>query len=160
VGQCPLCVIMGGRGGQRSSHSISECQQGVADKVRQDWLDMAEGMRPSKGKPGKFAPYSCCFKCYAPQAICEAWEGREGQSGKWKSTSKRCQFKDIIMPVVVCMMGEGEDWTREGFASWAREGGVDVTNKEEVFRWLGQKLIWGGIEVSKLVQVFYRFAKG
>jgi superfamily II DNA helicase RecQ len=160
VGQCPLCVIMGGRGGQRSSHSISECQQGVADKVRQDWLDMAEGMRPSKGKPGKFAPYSCCFKCYAPQAICEAWEGREGQSGKWKCTSKRCQFKDIIMPVVVCMMGEGEDWTREGFASWAREGGVDVTNKEEVFRWLGQKLIWGGIEVSKLVQVFYRFAKG
>jgi hypothetical protein len=35
-----------------------------------------------------------------------------------------------------------------------------VTNEDEVFRWLGQKLIWGGIEVSKLVQVFYKFAKG
>jgi superfamily II DNA helicase RecQ len=158
VGQCPLCVIRGG--GRESSHSISECQQEGADKYREDWFDMAQGMRPSKGKPGKFAPYSCCFKCYAPQAICQAWEGREGQSGKWKSTGKRCQFKDIIMPVVICMLGAGEDWTRHDFASWAREGGVDVTDKEEVFRWLGQKLIWGGIEVSKLVQVFYRFAKG
>lgn len=35
-----------------------------------------------------------------------------------------------------------------------------MTNEDEVFRWLGQKLIWGGIEVSKLVQVFYKFAKG
>ena len=32
-----------------------------------------------------------------------------------------------------------------------------MTEQEEVFKWLGQKLIWGGIEVSKLVQVFYRF---
>jgi hypothetical protein len=135
VGQCPLCVIMGG--GRGSSHSISECQQEGADKFREDWLDMAEGMRPRNGKPGKFAPYSCCFKCYAPQAICQGWEGREGQSGKWKSSGKRCQFKDIIMPVVVCMMSEGEEWTGESFASWAREGGVDVTNEDEVFRWLG-----------------------
>ena len=157
VGKCPLCVIIGRRG---ISHSISECQQEDAHKVRKDWLNMAEGMRPRNGKPGKFASYSCCFKCYAPQAICQGWEGREGQSGKWKSTGKRCQFKDIIMPVVVCMMSDGEEWTGESFASWAREGGVDVTNEDEVFRWLGQKLIWGGIEVSKLVQVFYKFAKG
>jgi hypothetical protein len=58
------------------------------------------------------------------------------------------------------MMLEGEDWANESFASWAREGGVDVSNKEEVFKWLGQKMIWGGMEVSKLVQVFYRFGKG
>jgi hypothetical protein len=74
----------------------------VADSV-------ADSVAVGKGKPGKFAPYSCCFKCYAPQAICQAWEGREGQSGKWKFTSKRCQFQDIIMPVVVCMLCEGED---------------------------------------------------
>ena len=43
---------------------------------------------------------------------------------------------------------------------WAREGGIEVTREEDVFRWLGQKIIWGGIEVSRLVQVFYRFEKG
>ena len=58
VGQCPLCVVMGERG---SSHSIRECQQEVAEQVREAWFDMGEGMRPSKGKPGKFAAYSCCF---------------------------------------------------------------------------------------------------
>ena len=41
-----------------------------------------------------------------------------------------------------------------------REGGIDVTNQEEVFTWLGRKVIWGSIEVSRLVQMFYRFGKG
>jgi len=28
-----------------------------------------------------------------------------------------------------------------------------------VYKWLGKKVKWGGIEVSKLVQVFYKIAK-
>jgi superfamily II DNA helicase RecQ len=158
VGQCPLCVIQGR--GQGGKHSISECQQEEAGKVRDEWVDMVLGMRPGKGKPGKFAPYSCCFKCYAPQAICQGWDSMEGQRGKWKSTGKECQFKDIIMPVVVYMLWVGDDWVMAEFKDWARVGGVDVTKKEEVFRLLGQKIMWGGIEVSRLVQLFYRFEKG
>ena len=33
-------------------------------------MGMAKGMRPANGKLGGFAPYSCCFACCAPQAIC------------------------------------------------------------------------------------------
>jgi hypothetical protein len=98
-------------------------------------------MRPGKGRPGKFAAYSCCFKCYAPQAICQGWESIEGGRGKWKSTGKECQFKDIIMPVVVCMLWVRDDWVMAEFEDWARVGGVDGTKKEEVFRLLGQKIM-------------------
>jgi len=159
VGQCPLCVIKGG--GIRASHSISECQQEEAGEVRKQWMEMAKGMRPGNGKAGKFEPYSCCFTCYVPQAICQGWENQEEQGGKWRRNSKQCQFKDIIIPVVVCMLlCEEVEWAREDFEKWAREGGIEVTREEDVFRWLGQKIIWGGIEVSRLVQVFYRFEKG
>jgi len=80
------------------------------------------------------------------------WGSRGGQSGGWRPTGKRCQFSDISMPAVACMLRTGEDWVREG--------GIDVTNQEEVFTWLGRKVIWGSIEVSRLVQMFYRFGKG
>jgi hypothetical protein len=83
----------------------------------------------------------------------------EGQHRKWKPTGKECQFKDIIMPVVVCMLWVRDDWVMGEFEDWAREGGIDVTKREEVFQWLGQKIVWGGIEVSRLVQLFYRFEK-
>jgi hypothetical protein len=157
VGQCPLCVIKGV--GQEVRHSISECRQEGAGGTRADWIEMVKGMRPGNGKAGKFVAYSCCFTCYAPQAICQGWEHKEGQSGKWKATGKECQFKDIIMPVVVCMLCE-DDWARAEFTNWATEGGINTKDPEEVMRWLGQKIIWGGIEVSRLVQLFYRLEKG
>ncbi|KFY83239.1 hypothetical protein V500_10123, partial [Pseudogymnoascus sp. VKM F-4518 (FW-2643)] len=140
VGQCPLCVIQGFPR-PRCQHSMSECQQGIATKVRDDWMDMVKGMRPANGKAGKFAPYSCCFTCYAPQAICQGWETKESQKGKWRATGKACQFKDIIMPVVVSMLREGEDSVREDFQRWAVEGGIDASRQDEVFTWFGQKVI-------------------
>ena len=158
VGQCPLCVIK--RSGQGVRHSISECQQDKAGRIREQWKKMVEGMRPGNGRAGKFAAYSCCFTCYVPQAICQGWEHKEGQSRKWKPTGKGYQFKDIIMPVVVYMLYGEEDWARVEFTNWATEGGINVRDQEEVMRWLGQKIIWGGIEISRLVQLFYRFEKG
>lgn len=153
-----MCVIEGG--GRGSRHSISECQQEGASEVRKQWGEMAKGMRPGDGKAGKFAPYSCCFKCYVPQAICQSWQSQEGQQGKWRPTGRSCQFKDIIMPVVVCMLCQRGGWAEEDFENWATADGVNIREQEEVLRWLGQKIIWGDIEVSRLVQIFYRFEKG
>jgi hypothetical protein len=157
VGQCPLCVI--NKGGQGGRHSMGECRQEHAGRIRRDWMDMVKGMRPGNGKAGKFAPYSCCFTCYAPQAVCQGWEPKEGQSGKWKATGKGCQFKDIIMPVVVCMLCE-EGWAEDKFTRWATAAEINVRDQEEVYQWLGEKVEWGSIEVSRLVQVFYKFEKG
>jgi hypothetical protein len=66
----------------------------------------------------------------------------------------------IIMPMVMTVMLEGEDWMIEMIQSWVEESGVEFGNQEQMYRWYGQKVEWGGIEASRLIQVFYRIAKG
>jgi len=62
------------------------------------------------------------------------------------------------MPAVITAMLEGEDWMIEMINGWVEESGVE--NQEQLYKWYGQKVDWGGIEASRLVQVFYRLAKG
>ena len=35
---------------------------------------------------------------------------------------------------------------------------IEWGDEIEVYKWLGKKVKWGGIEVSKLVQVFYKIS--
>lgn len=51
-------------------------------------------------------------------------------------------------------------WATEQFEGWAGADRVDVADQEEVFRWLGQRIVWGDMEISRLVQVFYKFETG
>jgi hypothetical protein len=99
------------------------CSRVEADGARKAWFEMNKSMRPAgPGKAGKFAEYSCCYGCFVTQAMCQKWQRQEGQCGRWKSTSRACQFSDIIMPVVVCM-----------FRSVKRMGRM---------YYFGQKVIW------------------
>jgi len=86
VGRCPVCVV---EGEPDSRHPISECQQEKAEGIQQEWIGLATGMRPGEGKAGKFVPFSCCFTCHAPQAICQRWVGHEGGQGRWRKTDKQ-----------------------------------------------------------------------
>jgi hypothetical protein len=94
-----------------------------------------------------------------PQAICQKWVQKKEQ-GRWERLSGvSCQFDGIIMPMVMTAMLEGEDWMIEMIQSWVEESGVELGNQEQMYRWYGQKVEWGGIEASRLIQVFYRIAK-
>lgn len=63
------------------------------------------------------------------------------------------------MPVVVWMLCEEAEWARDDFENYATEGEINVAKQEGVFRSLGQKIVWGGIELSSLVQMFYGIEK-
>jgi hypothetical protein len=54
-----------------------------------------------------FAPFSCCYDCHTLQAICAKWVV---ENGKWKNLLQgKCQFKGIIMLVVISGINEGID---------------------------------------------------
>ena len=38
--------------------------------------------------------------------------------------------------------------------------GINERDEMHVFKWFGQKVEWGGMEVSRFVQVFHRVVKG
>lgn len=104
-----------------------------------------------------FGLFSCCFDCHVPQAICQKWVQKKEQ-GRWEWSGMSCQFDGIIMPTVMAAMLEGKDWMVEMIHKCAEESGVE--NKEQLYKWYGQKVEWGGIEATRLVQMFYRIAKG
>lgn len=58
------------------------------------------------------------------------------------------------MPVVVCMFREGSSEAGQLYSRWVTECGVGEKDAEDVLRWFGQKVIWGGVEGSRLCQVF------
>jgi RecQ family ATP-dependent DNA helicase len=161
VGRCPVCFI---RGFPESQHSIVDCIEEGAEEVRRDWFQMRKRMRDDR----MFAPFSCCYDCHAPQAICAKWVA---ENGKWKNLPQgKCQFEGIIMPVVISGINEGTDQTcnmirdqiqRDGveIGEWNGEG-ISVEEWEEMYRWFGQREKWGDVEISRLVRVFYRIVKG
>jgi RecQ family ATP-dependent DNA helicase len=150
-GQCPLCFIKR----HNSRHSIEDCVQNGSHEIRKGWKEMKTLMKEKRW----FALFSCCFDCHVPQAICQKWVQKKEQ-GRWERLSGvSCQFDSIIMLVVMTAMLEGEDWMIEMIQSWVEESGVEFGNLEQMYRWYGQKVEWGGIEASRLIQVFYRIAK-
>lgn len=151
VGRCPVCFI---RGFPESKHSIIDCIEEGAQEVREYWFRMRKRMREGK----IFAAYSCCYDCHAPQSICTKWVAAE--NGKWERLGQgKCQFEGIIMPLVISGIVEGTDETYNMIKDKMEQSGIQLEDEEEVYKWFGQKEDWGGIEVSRLVQMFYRIVK-
>jgi hypothetical protein len=106
-----------------------------------------------------FSDFACCHQCGIPQAICNRWEQKE-ERGWWEEKVERtCQYKEVLIEAVVTMMAEGEDWAIEEILDWMKSEGIKVYDQRAVYRWFRQRVEWGGIEVSRLVQVFCRLVE-
>ena len=63
------------------------------------------------------------------------------------------------MLVVISSIVEGLDKTYEMIKDWIEGSGIRIGDQEEVYKWFGQKEEWGGIEVTRLVQMFYQIVR-
>jgi hypothetical protein len=152
-GRCPLCFV---HGIKDNTHSIQECQQDGANDVREALQMMVDDMTDRNKK--RFENFSGCFWCHVPQAICQHWT--QNEQGRWKRVDGAdCQFKGIVMPAFISMLHVQEKWLmgvlREEMGRDQHEWSDDIA----VYKWLGKKMEWGGIEGSKLVWVFHKIAK-
>jgi superfamily II DNA/RNA helicase len=154
--RCPLCVV---RKLVHRPHRIQDCIAGGIEGVRQDWFCMKKVMRERH----LFSPYSCCFDCHVPQEICQRWVAREGHQGRgrWiRVGSNKCQFDDIVMPTIISILRVGGDDMGASIIDEMKQQGINEQDEMQVYKWFGKKVEWGGMEVSKLVQVFHRVVKG
>jgi superfamily II DNA helicase RecQ len=150
-GQCPLCHWMKHA---NPWHPIEQCMQDGAYEIKEQSRVMSRGLS-YKG----FSDFACCHQCGIPQAICNRWEQKE-ERGWWEEKVERtCQYKEVLIEAVVTMMAEGEDWAIEEILDWMKSEGIKVYDQRAVYRWFRQRVEWGGIEVSRLVQVFCRLVE-
>jgi superfamily II DNA or RNA helicase len=146
-GRCPLCYV---RGKPAQGHGLMTCESEGAEEVQEVYQHMKKGVRWEK--------YSCCFQCGVPQAICDRWERIPDEWGWRQVRPGRCQFPEVVTAVVATIMVEERarlGWT---VMEWMRADGIDDRLDQAVYQWFGQRIVWGDIEATRMIQVFYRLA--
>ena len=56
------------------------------------------------------------------------------------------------------ILAEGEDDVYEEVVGWMQKHGCDMGEEKEVWKWLAARVEWGGIEGTRMTQLFYRLA--
>jgi hypothetical protein len=64
----------------------------------------------------------------------------------------------VLIGVVATLLLKGEDGATEEVYEWIRGLGVEVEDRGAVYKWLGERVEWGGIEATRMVQVFHKLA--
>jgi hypothetical protein len=150
VNRCALCHLQGRR---EQQHRLEDYQHPDIDVVLEAVATMITEIQSKK----RFAAFSCCYRCGVPQAICQRWRQQEEQGWFEEDTAVRCQYPRVVIPVVAVILKAWHSHDTDIIHTWMKNDMVDTSDIEEQFRWFGRKVMWGGIEVSNLCQVFYRF---
>ena len=79
------------------------------------------------------------------------------EQGWWAEDAEgRCQYKGVLIGVVATLLVEGVDGAADEVYRWMRGLGVEVEESSVVYKWLGEQVEWGRIEVTRMVQVFHK----
>ena len=65
--------------------------------------------------------------------------------------------RGMFMPTIISIIREGEDEMGASIINEMKGHGINERDEMQVYKWFGQK---GGMEVSRLVQVYHRIVKG
>jgi hypothetical protein len=147
-GSCPLCRVLY-RSRSRTYHNLGECTESGSRYAQEHMEQLRREIR--------YEPFASCHHCHIPQAICQHWEQME-EKGWWQERTQDCQYGNIVMEVVIVLLREGEKETIRQVVSQMDGEGRNGDGKA-VLKWLGQKMTWAGIEISRLVWVFYQLSK-
>jgi superfamily II DNA helicase RecQ len=147
LGGCQWCRACGrdGRG-----HEVESCVEEEADEAR-----IGYGLFENYWV---VVPYSCCYECRLPQAICSSFEVDVVDGGYRKQDGRRCRYRGVLgKTFVVAMMQGGMDAQRmleqamqdDGWAGQVGSG-EDGGIYRGIIEWGSEKKRWGGIEGNKL----------
>lgn len=157
-GRCSICIASGTEEG--GHNRWRECRAGSRLKAVEKCWDALGGVRYR---------YSGCFKCHAPQSICESWVATGGsKSGRFvkRQGGMKCQFKDVVRDVGAAIWGVGSTGRVKAWLSDQIEQGLinveaDKENRgrEAEVEWFGRRFVEGGIEVSGLCKMIWEFGQ-
>ena len=148
---CPWCHWQGYSRG--IEHRIQDCRYQEAGEI----YKISQGIQKEITSKRLFEKLGCCTWCGVPQAICEKWKQKEDM-GWWEEIKGgRCQYEGVLVPAIITMLIGGEDGD-EGVFQLLEEHDVDIQDQTSVCRWFGRRVEWGGIEATRMVQVFHLLA--
>lgn len=105
-------------------------------------------------REGGMEDFRGCYECFLPQEVCTKWEEREVQGGWRRSHALSCQYQGVMVSTIAyvytLLPDEAEGlFSQLGFlkrlGSW-NEGRIQ---QQEVWRWMGRRIDWGGLHGGK-----------
>lgn len=167
VGKCALCYVQQCNGKKVDvRHGFEECPDGLRSTVAGE-IKKLDGIR--------FERFASCTFCRIAQKVCSRWEETYSGSRRFRQAEGGvCQYAGIIGPAVAAMMIAGPlEVVQDGVFTPMREEGIwgrgdnwqenedDVAEVMRVMKiWFGRKIIWGSMEASVYLRVFYRLTVG
>jgi superfamily II DNA helicase RecQ len=147
LGGCQWCRACGkdGRG-----HEVESCVEEEAEQARIGY-ELFE-------KYWVIVPYSCCYECRLPQAICSSFEVDIIDGGYRKQAGRGCRYRGVLgKTFVVATMRGGLGVQRMLEQAMQDDGWAGQVGLEEdrgiyqaIVGWGSEKKRWGGIEGNKL----------
>jgi RecQ family ATP-dependent DNA helicase len=162
VDRCPICQVRNCSGqAVDTRHTLDECgdeqQKAVVAQVK-----VLQGMN--------FERFSCCTGCAVPQKVCAHWqEVAEGGQRYREAGSVPCQYDKVVRPAVAAMVVVGPG-LGDKVVEWMAADGImkvvtDVSEAEvreiqkAMLKWFQTKVLWGGMESSVFIKVFYHLSR-
>jgi superfamily II DNA/RNA helicase len=140
-------------------HEVEECVEEGGGHARDGVQAFEESWR--------VVPFSCCYECRLPQALCQSFEYDVVDGGYRKQAGRRCQYLGVLEKVFVVATMRGGVRVIEEMEKAMEEDGVGVEGEDEevggffrrVVRWGAEKKRWGGIEGNQLSRVIRRIVE-
>jgi RecQ family ATP-dependent DNA helicase len=165
VGKCPLCYVRQCQGWEvHPQHAFEQCPDVLSAQVAEE---------VQKLQQIRFERYASCTFCKVAQQVCSRWAETRVGSRRFREVPQGiCQYAGIIQPAVAAMMmaaplevvevGVYDVMRQEGI--WGQGPKLYGEEAAEVQRvmmiWFSRKIIWGSMEGSVLLRIFYRLTVG
>jgi hypothetical protein len=118
----------------------------------------------------RFERFSCCTRCAVPQKVCAHWqEVAEGGKRFREAGAVPCQYDKVVRPAVAAMVVVGPGFDNQLVQWMVADGilkgvsGVDEAEVVEIqkatLKWLQMRVMWGGMESSVFIKVFYHLSR-
>jgi hypothetical protein len=153
---CPFCKWQGS--GDDRMHSGLRCDEAIEIGGQvQEAYELAVSMEKYMRRRKVVESFGCCLGCFVPQELCNGWEENREEGGWKRVADGKCQYEGVMISIVAWVWvhlpsGSEELYSRLGFSY--RDEWTDKERKEQVWRWMGRRVIWGGTEALQICQVF------
>ncbi|KAH6957504.1 hypothetical protein DER45DRAFT_487842 [Fusarium avenaceum] len=161
-GSCVVCRMgLGLKDGEETQHEMAQCPN--RDSERWYWISEAIMMVEKElFERRRMELFSGCFDCGMPQEICDRWVANDKDGGRFSRVSEsRCQHAGLLLRLYAGVYGWNKDRADVVVCEMMRADNfsVDEEGVDQMYRWLGGRVIWGGLETSRFCQVVYRLCK-
>ncbi|KAH6949641.1 hypothetical protein DER45DRAFT_636635, partial [Fusarium avenaceum] len=158
-GSCVVCRMgLGLKDGEETQHEMAQCPN--RDSERWYWISEAIMMVEKElFERRRMELFSGCFDCGMPQEICDRWVANDKDGGRFSRVSEsRCQHAGLLLRLYAGVYGWNKDRADVVVCEMMRADNfsVDEEGVDQMYRWLGGRVIWGGLETSRFCQVVYR----